>query len=255
VSKNTKELVEPRSQVVFHSILGQLCLTSVLPPMRLLDEVRGELGALPAGLTPSEVASRLFARISNGADPEWTPHIGHVLWGLPGIRVSVHTDIEYFITSVGWDGLLRPESVELPTERIYGWMKKKHRGAFAYSDVQVVLQNMVGNIVIIVDAKKDAVRHLLIDTVSNPELRRLSSSTSGAIVARLWRDSRIARSMSIDVEYPEGTPDTLWLRHLSGETYALSEGSNPDPSHWQIVGRRFLGSRVERHLRTTVASV
>jgi len=254
MGENTKDFAKPRSQAVFHSIVGQLCLTSVLTPERLVEEVRTEFAALPPGLAPAEVASRLFARVSNGADSDWDPQISHVSWGLPGIRVSTHSDFEYVITSVMWDGLARPESFALPVEKTFGWMKRNQSATDAAFATQVVLQNMVGNIIVVVDAKKDTIRQLLMDTVSNPQLRQLSSATSGAIVASLWRDTKIARAMSIDVGYPKGTPNTLWLRHLSGETYSLSEGSDPHPSHWQIVGRGFLGPHVERQLRITAAT-
>jgi hypothetical protein len=126
---------------------------------------------------------------------------------------------------------------------------------FSSSDVQVVLQNMVGNIIVIVDGQKDAIRNVLMGAVSNPQLRRNSSSVAGAVLSALWRDHKASNSMCIDVGFPEGTPDTLWLLHLSGETYALSQGAIPEPSQWQIVGKSFLGPHLERQLRTAAARV
>lgn len=242
------------SQLVFHSLVGQLCLTTTLSPERLLREVRTEFTQLHAGNAPAEVASRLFARVSNASDSEWYPHISHLLWDVPGIRVSVHSDTQYLMTSVMWDGHAEHESFELPAEKAHSWMRTMHSVIYTESDIQVVLQNMVGNIVVILDWQKDAARDALLSAVSDPQLRRSSASVSGAIVARMWRDSHVRSSMSIDVGYPEGTPDTLWLRHLSGETYALSEGADPQPSDWKIVGRSFLGPSLERHLRTSAAS-
>jgi hypothetical protein len=255
VSKDTNQSSQPKSQLVFHSILGQLCLTTVLPPERLLGEVRAELSKIRAGHSPAEVASRLFSRVSSDPENSWSPQIGHVLWGLPGIRVSAHSDSHYVMTSVMWDGLEAPHSLELPAARSDRLRERLSNVMFSSSDVQVVLQNMVGNIIVIVDAQKDAVRDILIEAVSNPRLRRNSSSVAGAVLSALWRDQKASNSMCIDVGFPEGTPDTLWLRHLSGETYALSEGVAPEPSQWQIVGKSFLGPHLERQLRSVASRV
>jgi hypothetical protein len=241
--------VRPSSQLVFHSLVGQLCLTSTLPPKRLLHEVKTEFSQLHAGVSPAEVASRLFSRVSNASDPEWIPRISHELWDVPGIRVSVHSDTHYLVTSIKWDGQAEHESWNLSVEKTKGWMRRKHALRYTSSDIQVVLQSMVGNIVVILDWRKDAARDALLSAVADPTLRRSSTSISGAILAKMWRDATLLQSMSIDVGYPEGTPDTLWLRHLSGETYALSEGIDPHPSEWQIVGKSFLGPSLERHLR------
>jgi hypothetical protein len=255
VIKDTSQSTQPMSQLVFHSVVGQLCLTSVLPPEELLREVREELSHIHAGHSPAEVASRLFSRVSSDTGDSWSPQIGHVLWGLPGVRVSSHSGAHYVITSVMWEGLEAPHSVELAplkSDRLFGRLAT---AMFPSPDTQVVLQNMVGNIIVIVDEPKDTVRDILMDAVSNPRLRRHSASVAGAVLSALWRDDRVSRSMIIDVGFPEGTPDTLWLRHLSGETYAFSEGVDPTPSEWQIVGKSFLGPHLERQLKTTASRV
>jgi hypothetical protein len=244
----------PSSQIIFHSIVGQLCVTSPLSVPTLLGEVRSTLKNLRQGVSPAQVAAQLFARVSTADGAAWKPEIGHVSWDVPGVRVSVHSESSYVLTRIGVETSAKLESIDLPPKKSaarIGWVAE---AMMPSSETRVVLQSMLGSIVIDVDRRKSVIQGIVLGAVSEPSLRHKPSVLAGAILGGLWDLPGVLSSMKVDVGPVPGTPDTLWLRHLSGQTYAYCEGTDPDPAKWQIVGQGFLGPHVERHLRSSYGS-
>jgi hypothetical protein len=241
---------KPASQLVFHSIRGQLCVTSLLAPSQLLARVRDELMSLPPGLAQGSVVNRLFSRVSTPRDSHWTPQIGRLSWHLEGVRVFVHSDSHYIVTPALSGPLYEAELVE----RLIAKPKQRHAGVetpAVYSPVvQVVLQSMEGNVIITLDAEKDDVRQVMRDVVSDPVSRTESNGVAGAMVAALWKRPDIFRSVSLDVGFAVNASNTLWLQHISGENYAFFEGTESEPTSWEIVGPGFFGPHMDKHLRT-----
>jgi len=244
----------PTSQVIFHSIVGQLCVTSPLSLPTLSREVRSTFTNLRQGVSPAQVAAQLFARVSAADTGAWKPEIGHVSWDVPGVRVSVHSESSYVLTRIGAETSGKLESIDLLPKKSaarIGWVAE---AIMPSSETRVVLQSMLGNIVIDVDRRKSVIQDIVLGAVSEPSLRHKPSVLAGAILGSLWDLPGVLSSMEVDVGSAPGTPDTLWLRHLSGQTYAYCEGTDPDPANWQIVGQGFLGPHLERHLRSNYGS-
>jgi hypothetical protein len=239
----------PTSQIIFHSIVGQLCVTSPQSLPTLSRDVRSTLTNLRQGVSTAQVAAQLFARVSAAGGAAWKPEIRHVSWDLPGVRVSVHSESSYVLTRIGVETSGKLESIDLlPKKSVarIGWVAE---AMMPSSETRVVLQSMLGNIVIDVDRRKSVIQEIVLGAVSEPSLRHKPSILAGAILSSLWDLPGVLSSMEVDVGQVPGTPDTLWLRHLSGQTYAYCEGTDPDPAKWQIVGQGFLGPHLERHLR------
>jgi hypothetical protein len=111
-----------------------------------------------------------------------------------------------------------------------------------------VFQSIVGDVVITAHGDRERYRLLLIDAATDPLLCQRFSAVIGGMMRRLAREAEAPLSIEIDVEPVLSTPDTLWLRHLSDETYAFAEGEDLGPDDWEIVGRGFRSSRLHRHL-------
>jgi len=238
---------EPASQLVFHSIRGQLCITSQLSPGQLLTRVRDELMSLPPGLTQGSVVNRLFSRVATPHDSDWTPRMGRLSWDLEGVRVFVHSDSHYIVTPALSGPLHEAELVERAIPRPKLRLAGLHIPAEPV--IQVVLRSMEGNTFITLDAEKDHVRQVITDVMPDPVSRSAPNGVAGAMVAALWKRPDMFRSVSLDVGLSSSASDTLWLQHISGESYAFFEGTESEPTAWEIVGRGFFGHHMDKHLR------
>jgi len=249
IAQHAAQVGQPASQLVFHSLRGQLCVTSMLSPRHLLAQVRDELISLPPGLPQGSVVNRLFSRVATPRDTHWSPRVGHLTWHLESVRVFVHSDSHYIVTPALLGTFQEAELVERAV------LSPKQRSASLENPaadpprIQVVLQNLEGNIVITLDADKDDVRQVITDVMSHPASRAESNSVAGAMMAVLWSRPDVFRSVSLDVGLVDTTSDTLWLRHISGENYAFFEGTESDPTSWEIVGRGFFGPHMDKHFR------
>jgi hypothetical protein len=176
--------------------------------------------------------------------------MGRLSWHLEGVRVFVHSDSHYIVTPALSGPLYEAELVE----RAIAKPKQRHAGlgepTLYLPAIQVVLQSMEGNVIITLDAEKDDVRQVMRDVVSNPGWRTESNGVAGAMVAALWKRPDIFRSVSLDVGLAVDATDTLWLQHISGENYAFFEGTESEPTSWEIVGPGFFAPHMDKHLRT-----
>jgi len=240
---------QPASQLIFHSFVGQLCLTTPLEPHRLREEVRLVLNLTRAGEPPAGVVARLFARVSLAGGTDWVPELSQVSWDLPGLRVSFHSDSNYVLAPIGVHGSPEFESIELASPDTPAFPRSSETAGSPPADVQIVLQSMLGDITVVCNVPRSVARDLLMEKVSDTAWRQRPSAVAGSILHALWQNPQVLASMEIDLGYPQPTPDTLWLRHLSGETYAYAEGAEILPAWMGIVGRTFMGPHLERHLQ------
>lgn len=237
------------SELVFHSLLGQLCLTVPLPADDLRDRVMSTVTSQSEWLPPERLAGLLLGRMALMGDEEWTPGLSHVQSGAPGVRVSCHSMTEYLVSDIpgGSSGWLEAVAIPSPSPT-RGALASPQRGSSPLPAHVVVFQTMLGEIVFAVPSGLSDIRQVILDHVSRALTQHRPTLVAGSLLRALAQTPSADRHLSVDLSPPELTENTVWLRHLSGGTYVCAEGRVPQADEWEVVGQRFLDSRFERQL-------
>jgi hypothetical protein len=165
--------------------------------------------------------------------------------------VSAHPNERYAVTSStdpGTAGLTIYEPPEAERSRLSRLAPAPSIGG---SDgTQLVFTSISGTIALRVDGRVEIVRDMLL-----AHLHSLASHSSmaliiGALFAEVSESILVRGVVSVSSEPAPNHPHTLWVRHLSGSTFAYSEGLDPSGRGWTLLGREFAGRNVAHHLVT-----
>ncbi len=238
-----------RSELVFHSLLGQLCLSVPFAAQELRNQVMDTLTSLSEWLPPERVAGLLLGRMALAGREDWPLELSHVQSGAPGVRVSCHSVTEYLVSDIPGRGAESLEAIRLPAPpQNRGLLAVPRRGSNSPSAHVMVFQTMLGEIVFTVPSGLPDLRHTIVNHVSQALSLQRPTLVAGSLLRALAQTPPANRHLTVDLSSPELTEDTVWLRHLSGGTYVYAEGRSPQAEQWEVVGQKFLDSRFERQL-------
>jgi hypothetical protein len=240
---------ESMAQLVFVSAGRQLCVSVALAPIRLRRLVTHAISAQVGAVRPGILMAELFTRLVELSGPESAVEVSPISWGLPGVRVVAISDNQFSLSDLGLTPPTQSEMISLTpslTDVLADSRWVEELGGS--STLALTCRSLSGDIGAGMMCSGETVREVIRDKLADPHLRHYPPALFGSVLATLAGVNGGLRELFLDPHPLDSPTRMIWLKHVSGGTYAYGEPTSPQADRWSILGDGFSSHQLQHHL-------